>query len=62
MNQRNAHFLNQYFNFKCLIHVSKPVVYLQEGCCICSYGTVRFACIGISIIGGGRVCSEKYKN
>jgi hypothetical protein len=45
INQRNAHYLNQYFNFLiflCLLHVSNPKVHLQEHGCIYSYGMVLY--------------------
>ena len=41
-----------FFNFLCLLHVSNPMVHLQEDGCIYSYGTVRFTCIGISSLVG----------
>ena len=40
----------------CLLHVSKPRVHLQEDGCVYSYGTVRFACIGIISLVDRRVC------
>jgi len=45
------------FTFLCLLHVSNPRVHLQEDGCICNYGMVRFTCISISSLVGGRVSS-----
>jgi len=47
-------------NFLCLLHVSNSRVHLQEDGCVCSYGMVRFTCISISSLVGGRV-SSAYK-
>ena len=41
-----------------LLHVSNPRVHLHEDGCICSYGTVRFTCIGINSLVDRRVCIE----
>jgi hypothetical protein len=57
INQRNAHFLNQYFNFEflCLLRDLNPRVHLQEDGCIYSNGMVHFTCIGISCLAGRNI-------
>jgi hypothetical protein len=45
------------FNFWRLLHVSNPMVHLQEDGCIYSYSTVRFTWISIGSLVDRRVCS-----
>jgi hypothetical protein len=44
------------FNFLCHVHVSNPMVHLQEGGCTCNCCMVCFTCIGIGSAVGGKVC------
>jgi hypothetical protein len=58
INKKKYTFLNYYFNFLCLLHISIPRVHLQKDCSLYSYGTAGFTCRIISSIVGRRGCSK----